>query len=54
MYMYIAVSLFFFIKQIYMHTAKVKQKIARIEANTNLLPTIGQTTMMPTTEHVKL
>ncbi len=40
-----------------MHTAKVKQKIARIEANTNLLPTRGrqkQYMHIPTTEHVKL
>ncbi len=41
----------FFIKQIY---AKVEQKIARIEANTSLLPTQKQYMHIPTTEHVNL
>ncbi len=40
-----------------MHTAKVKQKIARIQANTNLLPTRGRQKQYNaytyTTEHVK-
>ncbi len=33
---------YLFIINKFMHTAKVKQKIARIEANTNLLPTRGR------------